>query len=714
MLLTVRKIDRAWFVVWEKVILPPAAPIGCVKEARFTVVNRGYNPWPAKGEHQVRLGYRWYDAQRHLLEIGGRWTDLPHPVEPGQTVYLTAPFEPPLALGELQLDWDFYAEGVGWLSAWGALPAEGRVKVVARPDSQWQAPTGYKVSGPFLSAYLQYGPQNVGLPLSSPLQETGQTIQYFQNMALVQDKSGVVRPAPLGVAFLSAREKSAVLEEIFRRKVQPSWPEMIPRQEQIASVSELLPRRGVAQVDGILFYNDELSSDRSTSPAVLSHYHVDREGQIEWLLPWDRAGAADAQWLTKILVSAAPSREKTGRWPAAQLVALGRLLAALLAKFNLPLSALRQASGVQGALTASGGSLPSPDVMAEVTRWFLTGEVKAEFMALQASQGALQEKLASETEKRTQVEAELGTAVQQVGQLRADLERAKRFLEKEQLIRVPRPAIEDLTEQLPRHETKRYQQRSLEAITHLVIHQSGVTSNLPFADLARYHVEKIGWPGVGYHFYILPDGAIQQGNTLETISYQAGQANAYSVGICFAGQFDQFVPTPAQIDAGARLIVWLLQSLSLPLENVVGHGDLPFAREEVLCPGRQWRQGQRWRDRLLSAVMDVREEWLARTRKQIEHYLLFWRQDEEWARSEWLNAESYIAHYHPTAGFSVDEALLARKVTIIGPPWRISEEVDQRLKAAGIKVRRLAGQDAEEIKQLLDALVAHGDPFLQP
>ncbi len=297
--------------------------------------------------------------------------------------------------------------------------------------------------------------------------------------------------------------------------------------------------------------------------------------------------------------------------------------------------------------------------------------------------------------------------------LRARLAWLEQRLDGKTLLTAPRPAIEMLADQLLQHATKRYQRRSLSAITHIVIHQSGVAANIPLADIAKYHVEQLGWPGVGFHFYILPDGRIQQGNALEMVSYQAGPANPYSVGICFAGKFDQFVPTAAQIDAGASLIVWLLHVLALPIENVVGHNDLPFFQGKIPCPGQQWRQGLHWHQQLLDAVTDVRKRLLARASgKKIDHYLLFWCQEGEWDRSNWLNAENYIAHYHPTAGFSLSGALLAARVTIIGPTWKISEEAEQRLRSAGVKVRRLTGKDSGAIKKQLDALVKKGDPFL--
>ncbi len=169
--------------------------------------------------------------------------------------------------------------------------------------------------------------------------------------------------------------------------------------------------------------------------------------------------------------------------------------------------------------------------------------------------------------------------------------------------KVSQPTIEDVVDSLPQHETERYRTRSLDQITHLVVHHSATRPDVSAERMARYHVQDLGWPGIGYHFVIDEDGTINRTNELASVSYHAVQANAYSVGICFTGNFTEAIPPEAQLDAGAHLIAWLLQELDLPVDRIHGH------REEVsgtTCPGDQWFTGRRWRDLLVTRVQNVR------------------------------------------------------------------------------------------------------------
>lgn len=142
--------------------------------------------------------------------------------------------------------------------------------------------------------------------------------------------------------------------------------------------------------------------------------------------------------------------------------------------------------------------------------------------------------------------------------------------------------IEDITDSLPRHLSKRYGKRRLEAITHVVVHHSATASGTPEA-FARYHVHTLGWPGIGYHYVIAKDGEVFKCNPARRVSYHAAGANAYSIGICLVGEFDTGQPTEAQ----CRSLLWLLRELmgayGIPAAHVIGHRDVPGARKS--CPG---------------------------------------------------------------------------------------------------------------------------------
>lgn len=173
------------------------------------------------------------------------------------------------------------------------------------------------------------------------------------------------------------------------------------------------------------------------------------------------------------------------------------------------------------------------------------------------------------------------------------------------LVEVDKPPIEDIVDQLPKHATERYATRSLEDITHVVVHHSATRPGVTAEQMARYHVDAHGWPGIGYHFVVTEEGILQQTNELASISYHAAAANASSIGICFTGDFTSAVPPESQLESGAHLIAWLLQELDIPVDRVQGHKVFVSG---TTCPGEQWDKDQRWGDLLRTRILSFRTE----------------------------------------------------------------------------------------------------------
>lgn len=171
---------------------------------------------------------------------------------------------------------------------------------------------------------------------------------------------------------------------------------------------------------------------------------------------------------------------------------------------------------------------------------------------------------------------------------------------------VVRPDFLDLVAALPKHPTLHYVRRSRGDITRLCIHHSAASASISVEQVARYHIAadpkrgKDAWPGIGYHFYIKPDGTIYQTNYLETVSYHVFQNNAYAVGICLAGDYTDAVPPERQLYATAHLCAWLSQELGIKVENIMGHREFP--KNSTECPGRQWLGGKCWKYMLIDAV----------------------------------------------------------------------------------------------------------------
>jgi len=87
----------------------------------------------------------------------------------------------------------------------------------------------------------------------------------------------------------------------------------------------------------------------------------------------------------------------------------------------------------------------------------------------------------------------------------------------------------------------------------------------------------------------------------------------------------------------------------------------------------------------------------------ISHYLLL--PLYEWGIAEWhLDIiRNFVKKYHPTIGYSLEEAKLAERVTVIGDPQIFTDELILKLGAAGCEVERISG-DGTSIATQLDNL----------
>ncbi len=87
-------------------------------------------------------------------------------------------------------------------------------------------------------------------------------------------------------------------------------------------------------------------------------------------------------------------------------------------------------------------------------------------------------------------------------------------------------------------------------------------------------------------------------------------------------------------------------------------------------------------------------------RRQISHYLLL--PMYEWGVADWhLDIiRPYVKKYQPTIGFSLIEAELANRVTVIGGPDQFSDESLNHLRSAGCVVERING-DGTSIATIL-------------
>jgi hypothetical protein len=94
---------------------------------------------------------------------------------------------------------------------------------------------------------------------------------------------------------------------------------------------------------------------------------------------------------------------------------------------------------------------------------------------------------------------------------------------------------------------------------------------------------KVAWGDMPYHFYIDAAGRIGEGRD---VGY-AGDSNtkyntANRIQIVVEGHFDKEEPSPAQLAALDRLVVWLAGKYRLPADKISGHND----HVSTDCPGK--------------------------------------------------------------------------------------------------------------------------------
>lgn len=162
----------------------------------------------------------------------------------------------------------------------------------------------------------------------------------------------------------------------------------------------------------------------------------------------------------------------------------------------------------------------------------------------------------------------------------------------------PAPRIENITAQLKQHPSLRFETRPMNQIGLIIVHHTAIAPNIGADRVAEHRVDKQGWPGIGYHYFITNDGRIQQTNDLTAAATHAGSYNSASIGVCFAGDFTQVGPTPAQIEAGAQLMAWLLRQFNLDVTDVKGYKELVNTQS----PGAQWDTGLQWGDTLRAKI----------------------------------------------------------------------------------------------------------------
>jgi hypothetical protein len=101
-----------------------------------------------------------------------------------------------------------------------------------------------------------------------------------------------------------------------------------------------------------------------------------------------------------------------------------------------------------------------------------------------------------------------------------------------------------------------------------------------------FHMDSNGWCDIGYHFLVGPDGTVYQGRSSEErTGAHVGGANTNNVGVSYIGDFTTAVPPTAMIEGGAKIVRWLSDTFTIPLDRDRLRGHRQWG--STSCPGDQ-------------------------------------------------------------------------------------------------------------------------------
>jgi N-acetyl-anhydromuramyl-L-alanine amidase AmpD len=597
-------------------------------------------------------------------------------------------------------------------------PSESQ-KPSPSPTERTFPQTGKTVRGRFLKFFDNHGLDICGYPVTDQIVEDGLQTQYFQRVALEELESGQIRLKPVGKEAWDSRRTIASQEARLRELSQLLFavgPDAPPIEDIVDDLpthpTKRYPTRPLSAIRSIVIHHTATASNitpervanyqvtRRGMPGIGHHFYVAANGTIYQTNRLETESDHAFHRNRSSIGICFPGNFTKSIPKPAQLDAGAKLCAWLLGVLGL-------------STTAIVGVGEFADTQSPGVQW-LSGE-RWKNTLLQKVRSSLKASGAEYTALIASLQGQIRSL--QLSGAGPGHQPAPASIEpssSQNQIRVSEPPIQDLIDSLPKHDTEVYETRPIEDIRYLVIHHSAAPSIIGPKTIAAYHIRKHDWPGIGYHYVVAENGTLYQTNALETKSYHAVKANPYGVGICFLGNFTNATPPPAQIQAGAHLVAWLMGELNLPIDSIKGHKDLMG----TACPGRQWLEEQKWKATLYSKVREVQREKALPSPpepaepKPIYHYLLFWARGEEWAVRDWLNAINYIGVFRPTVGFSAEDAAQAQYVTIVGGTSGVSQEVESQLKAAGCQVERIVGRDDAEMKRILDQMAQQGRRFL--
>ncbi len=120
--------------------------------------------------------------------------------------------------------------------------------------------------------------------------------------------------------------------------------------------------------------------------------------------------------------------------------------------------------------------------------------------------------------------------------------------------------------------------------THIIVHHTGAEEN-DAEQVKQYHLS-LGWRDIGYNYVIERSGQVVEGRPLDLpgAHCRSGDMNHCSIGVAVIGNLEKNPLPQVQQEALWELLQELADRHRIPLENILGHREVPGAA--TACPGK--------------------------------------------------------------------------------------------------------------------------------
>ena len=144
--------------------------------------------------------------------------------------------------------------------------------------------------------------------------------------------------------------------------------------------------------------------------------------------------------------------------------------------------------------------------------------------------------------------------------------------------------VKDVRDKLPRK--GEYPRRGNE-LTTIDIHHSATSQDNykgfeTIVNFANYHITHHGWPGIGYHNIVAPDGIIWKTGYANEIRWSVGGNNSYTISIMLIGNFAEGEPAEIQYDMAVELAAQQINAYGSDI--IKGHNEFEGHAANI-CPG---------------------------------------------------------------------------------------------------------------------------------